>query len=178
MPKRPTTDTPHAPSPPSPPHFPFLSTTLHTSPHLPLFEQNGIKPTAIRLLVYDTLAKAGYALSLSDIEARLGTVDKSSIFRALTLFLAHHILHSVDDGSGMAKYAPCAPGCHCHTTAPDALSDLHTHFRCERCRRTFCLRGLPVPTVVLPEGFRLTSANYVLVGICPQCAGKTSRTEK
>lgn len=173
MPKRPASDALSHAAARLPHHSFFHSSALHTSPHLPLFEQNGIKPTAIRLLVYDTLAKADCALSLSDIEARLGTVDKSSIFRALTLFLAHHILHSVDDGSGMAKYALCAPGCHCHTAAPGSLSDLHTHFRCERCRRTFCLRGLPVPTVVLPEGFRLTSANYVLVGICPQCAGKT-----
>lgn len=137
-----------------------------------LLSQRDIRPTAVRILVLGALRKADCALSLSGIEARLVTVDKSSIFRTLTLFLAHHLVHAVDDGSGMLKYALCPPGCHCGEEDHAGLSDLHTHFRCERCCRTFCLRGLPVPSVPLPQGFTLTSANYVLVGLCPECAAK------
>ena len=44
-----------------------------------ILEQRNIKPTAVRLLVLDALQKAECALSLTDLEARLGTVDKSSI---------------------------------------------------------------------------------------------------
>lgn len=130
----------------------------------------GIKPTAVRILVLGALERADCALSLTDLEARLRTVDKSSIFRSLTLFLAHHLVHCVDDGTGMLKYALCPPSCHCGEAGHDGLSDLHTHFRCEHCDRTFCLRGLPVPSVQLPDGFTLTSANYVLVGLCPECS--------
>lgn len=137
-----------------------------------LLEQRDIKPTAVRLLVFDALQKAECALSLTDLEARLTTVDKSSIFRTLTLFLSHHLVHCVEDGSGMVKYALCEASCHCGEASCEGLSDLHTHFRCERCCRTFCLRGLPVPAVPLPAGFTLTSANYVLVGVCAECAGK------
>lgn len=143
-------------------------------PDISLLEQRGIKPTAVRLLVLAALERADCALSLTELEARMGTVDKSSIFRSLTLFLAHHLVHVVEDGTGMQKYALCSPDCHCGEEHHAGLSDLHTHFRCERCHRTFCLRGLPVPSVPLPEGFTLTSANYVLVGICPECA-KTGR---
>lgn len=135
-------------------------------------EERKIKPTAIRLLVLDSLEKAGYALSLSDLESRLVTVDKSSIFRTLSLFLSHHLVHCVDDGSGMVKYALCSTDCHCGEEGHEDLSDLHTHFRCEGCGRTFCLRRLPVPRVKLPEGFTLSSANYVLVGLCPECSRK------
>ena len=136
-------------------------------------EQRHIKPTAIRLLVYEELSKAGYALSLSDLEARLRTVDKSSIFRTLNIFLEHHLVHCVNDGSNMMKYALCPPSCHCgEEETRDNLNDLHTHFHCEHCGRTFCLRGLPVPRVTLPKGFTLSSANYVLTGLCPDCARK------
>ena len=38
--------------------------------------QRGIRPTAVRLLVAKALATAECALSLTDLEARLGTVDK------------------------------------------------------------------------------------------------------
>lgn len=140
-----------------------------------MLEQRRIKPTAVRLLVLSALQSADCALSLTDIEARLGTVDKSSIFRALTLFLSHHLVHCIADGTGMQKYALCAPDCHCGEEEHDNLSDLHTHFRCERCGRTFCLHGLPVPAVTLPEGFELTTANYVLVGYCPECAPKVRK---
>ena len=137
-----------------------------------ILEQSNIKPTAVRRLVLDALHKAECALSLTDLEARLGTVDKSSIFRTLTLFLSHHLIHGIEDGSGQLKYALCPPQCHCGEDEHCGLDDLHTHFRCQRCGKTFCLRGLPVPSVPLPKGFELTSANYVLVGYCPECAGK------
>ncbi len=140
-----------------------------------LLEERHIRPTAVRLLVLDALQQAECALSLSDLEARLGTVDKSSIFRTLSLFLSHHLVHCVEDGTGMMKYALCPPSCHCGENANHGLNDLHTHFRCEHCNRTFCLRGLPVPSVPLPEGFVLTSANYVLVGLCPECSHKTKQ---
>ena len=135
-------------------------------------EQRHIKPTAIRMLVYNELSKAGYALSLTDLEARLLTVDKSSIFRTLNVFLTHHLVHCVEDGSGMVKYALCPLNCHCGEEGHDELDDLHTHFHCQHCGHTFCLRGLPVPRVRLPKGFTLTTANYVLTGLCPACARK------
>ena len=148
------------------------STDLTSSSFVRMLGQRGIRPTANRLLVLRVLAAENCALSLVDIEARIGTVDKSSVFRVLTLFLSHHMVHCVDDGTGMMKYALCSPHCHCGEEHHHGLGDLHTHFRCERCGRTFCLRGLPVPSVPLPEGFVLNSANYVLVGLCPECSHK------
>lgn len=94
-----------------------MSTTTEQTHHLPtddeLFTLRHIKPTAVRALVLAELERADCALSLTDLEARLMTVDKSSIFRTLTLFLSHHMIHSIEDGSGMTKYALCAPSCHC-----------------------------------------------------------------
>ena len=62
-----------------------------------------IRPTAIRVLVLRTLLEMKQAMSVSDLEAQLDTVDKSTIFRTLTLFLSHHLIHGVDDGSGTLK---------------------------------------------------------------------------
>lgn len=137
-----------------------------------LFQLRHIKPTSVRVLVLNELERAECALSLTDLEARLMTVDKSSIFRTLTLFLSHHLVHSIEDGSGMVKYALCEPTCHCGEEGHEGLDDIHTHFRCERCGRTFCLRGLPVPPVSLPTGFTLSSANYVVTGCCAECSQK------
>ena len=44
-----------------------------------------IRPTAIRVLVLRTLLEMKQAMSVSDLEAQLDTVDKSTIFRTLTI---------------------------------------------------------------------------------------------
>lgn len=129
-----------------------------------------IKPTALRILILRALMNGGVAKSLSDLEATLKTIDKSTIFRTLSLFLSHHLVHGVEDGSGQKKYALCEEHCHCGEAHPSAINDLHIHFACERCHRTFCMPDLPVPHVNLPEGFTCHTANYVLHGLCPECA--------
>ena len=48
----------------------------------------------------------------------------------------------------------------------------HTHFACVKCGRTFCMKQVHVPEVPLPPGFQLQSVNYVLKGLCPECAEK------
>jgi len=131
-----------------------------------------IKVTAIRLLILRTMREMDCAVSLTDLQNRLVTVDKSTIFRTLMLFLTHHLVHCIDDGSGFTKYALCNDDCHCGEDEDDGFSDHHTHFFCEACHRTFCLRGLPIPEVEVPDGFILHTANYVLKGLCPECAQK------
>lgn len=122
-----------------------------------------IKPTAMRLLILRTMMEMRRAVSMADLEEKLDTVDKSTIFRTLTLFLSHHLIHGVDDGSGSLKYAVCDNSCNC------VVQDLHSHFYCEKCHRTFCLEGTHIPVIDLPKGFTLHSINYVLKGICPEC---------
>ena len=66
--------------------------------YLALLAKREIQPTAIRILVLQAMLKAGRSVSLLDLENMLDTVDKSSIFRTITLFLSHHLIHSIDDG--------------------------------------------------------------------------------
>lgn len=138
--------------------------SMEESAYLQKLTRRSIKPTAIRLWVLRTLMEAEQALSLADLEMLLDTVDKSTLFRTLSLFLSHHLIHGVDDGSGSLKYAVCEDFCKC------MMEDQHTHFYCESCRKTFCIRSVRVPLVPLPEGFIPTSINYVIKGLCAECA--------
>ena len=72
----------------------------------------------------------------------------------------------IDDGTGSLKYALCSSDCDCE------IDDLHTHFYCTHCRRTFCLRGVAVPQVGLPDGFSAETINFVIKGICADCSGR------
>lgn len=125
-----------------------------------------IKPTASRLLILREMMRGDEAVSLPDLERYLPTVDKSTISRTLSLFLLHRLIHAIDDGSGALKYAVSDDGCDC------SVDEEHTHFYCENCHRTFCLKHIAVPVVPLPEGFSMHSINYVLKGLCPECAEK------
>jgi len=125
----------------------------------------GIKPTAMRLLVLKEMLHFQQAFSLADLEDKLDTVDKSTLSRTINLFHNKLLIHSIDDGSGSMKYSVCGSNCMCE------LNDLHVHFSCIRCRKTFCLESISIPSVQLPSGFLLENVNFVLKGYCDACSG-------
>ncbi len=131
-----------------------------------LLHEHGIKPTPNRLLVARVLSGAERPLSLMELEERLETVDKSNIFRTLTLFKEHHMVHALEDSGEGVRYEIC----HSHSDGAD--DDLHVHFYCEECHRTFCLWGIPIPHVEAPEGYCVETASYLLKGVCPECSLK------
>lgn len=129
-----------------------------------LLEEHDIKPTANRIVVVKALASSMLPQSLAEMEHRIGTIDKSNVFRALTLFREHHLVHTIEGSSDGTKYELC----HSHSHEHD--DDQHPHFFCEVCQQTYCLEGVSLPDINLPEGFLLHSKNYMLKGICPHCA--------
>lgn len=139
------------------------SNNMDESTCLALLNQHGIKPTSNRILVVKALAAAEYPSSLSDLESSLVSVDKSGIFRALTLFRDHHLVHSIEDGDGGVKYELCLS---CHEDEDD---DMHVHFYCEQCHKLYCLYDTPIPHIPLPLGFSSDNANFVVKGICGEC---------
>ena len=133
--------------------------------------QEGIRVTAVRLLVIKALyTQIEGAFSLQDVTRELQTADPSSVFRALTLFAEKGLLHLIDDGSGAQKYCLCHCADHHHHLG-------HIHFTCTRCHRTLCLTDLAIPAVALPRGFEVEEMEYIVKGICPECA-KAMRNEE
>lgn len=124
----------------------------------------GIRPTSNRLLVLRALASSLHPLSLAEIDAAIGSMERSSVFRTLSLLLEHHLLHAVEDGRGIVKYELC------HGDAHHTMNDMHVHFYCEGCNEVFCFENLHVPEVDLPDGFAATSVNYMLKGLCARCS--------
>lgn len=128
-------------------------------------ESKGVRPTAMRMLIYKYLAQKEVAITLTDIEKAFVKADRTTLFRTLKTFEKKGIVHQIDDGTGVQKYALCEPGCNC-----DLEQDLHLHFHCNNCDDTVCLTDHKVPHINLPQGFITENANLVLKGICDKCS--------
>ena len=128
-----------------------------------LLEAHGVRVTANRLLIVRALDAAGRPLSMTELEDALESVDKSVVFRSLQQFRETGLVHVLEDSANGTRYELC----HSHGTHDD---DLHVHFYCEKCHRTFCLEEIPIPAVKTPAGYRPASASYLLKGLCPECA--------
>ena len=132
-----------------------------------LLAESGLRSTPNRMLVLRELTEARNPLSLIDLETRLATVEKSSVHRVLASLAEHGLIHSMEDGRGITHYELCHGAGHHHSP-----SDMHAHFYCERCRRTFCLDEIRAPQIELPEGFAARSLNFMFKGLCPECSAR------
>lgn len=131
-----------------------------------MLKEHEIRPTSSRILVLTEMLRFVHTFSLIDLEISLGTVDRSTISRAITLFKEHHLLHIIEDGSGFTKY------CICHHHNNCSIKDLHVHFYCEVCHTTYCLKDEQIPLLKLKNGFEARSINYMVKGVCPSCKKK------
>ncbi len=128
-----------------------------------ILKAKGIRPTAVRLLVYKFMAKESLAMSLNDIEAAFGQTERTTLFRSLKLFEEKGLVHKIEDGSGIAKFALETAG------ENGANEKLHLHFHCSKCGETQCLTDQTIPNISLPKGFKATDANLVVKGLCDKC---------
>ena len=128
-----------------------------------LLEEHGVKPTANRIVVVKALVSSIQPQSLAELESRIETIDKSNVFRALTLFREHHLVHAIEGTGDGTRYELC------HSHRDDHDDDLHPHFFCEECQQTYCLDGVEMPEVQLPAGFKQHSSNFMIKGTCPHC---------
>ncbi|TQI69671.1 Fur family ferric uptake transcriptional regulator [Gramella sp. Hel_I_59] len=130
-------------------------------------DDNGVRPTAMRILIYKYMADKEVAVGLTDIENAFAKADRTTLYRTLKTFEEKGIVHQIDDGSYISKYALCEPGCNC-----ELEQDLHLHFHCNNCDETVCLTEQKIPHINLPDGYIAEDANLVIKGICEKCSGQ------
>ena len=128
-----------------------------------ILDEAGVRVTSNRLLVLRAILNAPRPMSLADLTNTLETLEKSSVLKVLNVFLEHHLVHTIEDGRGIVRYEICHEG---HQHSPEGM---HVHFYCERCHTVHCLTDVPVPPIPLSGDYQVTSANFMLKGLCPKC---------
>lgn len=128
-------------------------------------DNKSVRPTAMRILIYKFMAGKQNAVALTDIENAFEKAERTTLYRTLKTFEEKGIVHQIDDGTNVSKYALCQPGCNCEID-----QDLHLHFHCSHCDKTVCLTEHKIPHINLPAGYIAEDANLVIKGICDSCS--------
>ncbi|WP_027392788.1 Fur family transcriptional regulator [Aquimarina latercula] len=133
-----------------------------------------IRPTQMRSKIYRYLRRKQSAVSFSDLKKVFAeksetnkTANRTTFYRTLKTFEDKGVVHQIDAGTGIQKYALCEPGCNC-----DLNQKLHLHFHCHNCDETVCLTEHKIPYINLPDGYVAEDANLVIKGICEKCSGQ------
>lgn len=124
----------------------------------------GVRPTAMRILVHQFMVSQNSAVSLSSVEGNFEKSDRTTLYRTLKTFEEKCIVHQIDDGTGIPKYALCD-----HDDGMANHSDLHLHFHCTKCNRTTCLTEHRIPQINLPDKFIPEDVNMLVKGTCEHC---------
>ena len=72
---------------------------MNTEQILAHLARHNVKPTANRILIAEAISQYNGPVSMKELETKLQTIDKSSIFRTLTLFSNQHVVHQMEDGN-------------------------------------------------------------------------------
>ena len=123
-----------------------------------------VKVTANRGLVLKVFLKNKTALSLSKLEDHLYYLDRTSIYRTLKTFTTKGILHQINDGSRLKKFALCKTSC-----STNKHVDNHPHFFCNNCKTTTCLDQLSNPQINLKTDHIIKSTDLIINGTCHFC---------
>jgi len=135
-----------------------------------ILSEYGIIPTEMRLKIYKYLKKNRFAVSLSDIYNSFlkksksnKTANKTTFFRVVNIFLEKGIVHQINNGTGITKFAFSRV-----SNEGRKATDLHMHFYCTNCKETSCLPN-NLPTGFLPKGYKTNEVNLILKGLCNKC---------
>ena len=133
----------------------------------------GIRPTQMRSKIYKFLKRKQSAVSFSDLKKAFvqksetnKTANRTTFYRNLKIFEDKGLIHQINDGTGVAKFAISN-----ENVKGKYGSDLHLHFHCTECKKTICLPN-KIPEESLPDDYKINDVNLVLKGICVKCKEK------
>lgn len=128
-----------------------------------ILKKKNLRVTAMRQQILDLMLNAKAAVSQKSIESDLKEFDRITLYRTLKSFEEKGIIHKIEDGTGLHKFAMCAD-CDEHHH-----HDEHVHFNCNQCGDTFCLEEMEPPSFVNKTKHRIEQFNIVLKGTCEMC---------
>ncbi len=124
-------------------------------------DQAGYRSGASRRRVVELLASEPCAVTALEIDRRLETVGRASVYRTLEQLEQLHLIQRVEIGGEAAGYERTDSEEH------------HHHFVCEGCGRLAPFSNRPLEQAIDEisgeADFEIVSHDVVLRGLCPAC---------
>ena len=113
------------------------------------------------LKVFISIAKP---LSLKTLKSSARNIDRVTLFRILSVFVEHQIIHEINLDATNKLYALCDPKCQSHKSHVHH----HIHFQCTSCLDVICLDVDDYPKLSVPN-YIINNLDVNATGICAQC---------
>lgn len=127
------------------------------------------RKTQSKIEILDALRESGTALSHEMIKDRISPgVNRATIYRVLNNYCDDGMVHRVVGDDGKQYFAVCKN----QNAEEEHHTQDHLHFRCTKCEEVECL-DQTVP-FTLPDGYHGEIYNFMVTGICQQCAGRSN----
>ncbi|HEU4392738.1 MAG TPA: Fur family transcriptional regulator [Solirubrobacterales bacterium] len=133
----------------------------HAARHL---DEAGHRSGHARRQVVDLLAGAECALTALEIDRRIESVGRASVYRTLERLERLQLIQRVDIGGGTAGYERVDPAAHHHHLVCQECG-LLSPFTSEQMERA-------IEAVSRRSEFEVASHDVVLRGTCPDCSGR------
>ena len=121
----------------------------------------GFRSGAARRQVIELLEREDCALTALEIDRRLPSVGRASVYRTLEQLEQLHLVHRVDVGGEGVAFERNDPGGH------------HHHMVCERCGKLIPFSDPALERAIEGIGkranFEITAHDVLLRGRCPDC---------
>ncbi|NMB12784.1 MAG: transcriptional repressor [Firmicutes bacterium] len=133
-----------------------------------LLRRAGLRCTTGRVRILEVLQQAEGPMTHQEILQAVAPVglNRVSVYRALDAFQEADIIHRVDMGDRVWRFALCLPM---------GNTDCHPHFACRACGRVECLDSIEVPRVkATKNGYKIEQQEVYWKGLCSKCAHDSS----
>lgn len=128
------------------------------------FDEAGFRSGAARRRVIELLDGEHCAVTALEIDRRLPSVGRATVYRTLEQLEQLELVHRVDVGGEVVAYERNDPSQH------------HHHIVCVRCGRLIPFEDNRLEQAIHALGekaeFEIVSHDVLLRGLCPACQGK------
>ncbi len=139
----------------------------------PVLQQADLRPTRQRTAILEALGRSAQPVTAQALHAQLNRGRRSgtgpglaTVYRTLQALAEAGLARTFPAGEGELSYKLCAP-------------EHHHHLICERCGRVeeipSCEMEGWASTIARKRGFRVTSHQADIYGLCADCAGPHTR---
>lgn len=129
-----------------------------------ILKDAGLRCTQGRIEVLRILLNSEDPMTHEEVSAHLSfsLINRVTVYRVLESFLHAGIVHRVEAGGRVWRFAVCGRMHQGHC---------HPHFICRECGRIECLADCPMPAIPqLVPPHTIEEQEVYLRGLCPECA--------